>query len=346
MSSEVDQIVAAVLYEGHLLYPYRPAVKNAQRWTFGVLYPRAYCQAQAPDERSALCAECLAEADADSEITVRIGFLHPVARVVGQLLEPWEDEAPAPPWQPVDTLTVDGQPHYSWLEASERRVTIGPLRVGTLLAKKTTRKFTFPALRRVTPLRDAAGSTHAVLAREQQALRGVVQLAATRCASGAVRFSVHVVNLTPLAAEAPVTRDAALVRACASTHAVLSLTGGAFVSMTDPPAAHRAAASACRNDGAWPVLVGRPGDRDTLLAAPIILYDYPEIAPESPGDLFDGTEIDEILTLRILTLTDEEQRAAAALDPAGAALIQRTQNLAADQLQRLHGALRPPRIVR
>ena len=62
-----------------------------------------------------------------------------------------------------------------------------------------------------------------------------------------------------------------------------------------------------RNLGAWPVLVGEPGRRDVMLSSPIILYDYPEIAPESPGDLFDGAEIDEILTLRILTLTDEEK---------------------------------------
>ena len=34
-----------------------------------------------------------------------------------------------------------------------------------------------------------------------------------------------------------------------------------------------------------------------MLSAPIILYDYPQIAPESPGDLFDLTEIDELLTL-------------------------------------------------
>ena len=41
----VDRIVNAVLYEGYLLYPYRPSVKNRQRWTFGGLYPRSYCEA-------------------------------------------------------------------------------------------------------------------------------------------------------------------------------------------------------------------------------------------------------------------------------------------------------------
>ena len=71
---------------------------------------------------------------------------------------------------------------------------------------------------------------------------------------------------------------------------------------------------AVAKSGVLTVLVGAQGERDTLLASPIILYDYPEIAPESPGDLFDGTEIDEILTLRILAMTDEEKREMAAVD--------------------------------
>ncbi len=41
--------------------------------------------------------------------------------------------------------------------------------------------------------------------------------------------------------------------------------------------------------------------------SPIILYDYPQIAPESAGDFFDSTEMDEMLTLRIMTLTDDEK---------------------------------------
>ena len=45
-----------------------------------------------------------------------------------------------------------------------------------------------------------------------------------------------------------------------------------------------------------------------MLCSPIILYDYPKIAPESAGDFFDGTEMDEMLTLRVLTLTDAEKQ--------------------------------------
>jgi hydrogenase maturation protease len=110
--------------------------------------------------------------------------------------------------------------------------------------------------------------------------------------------------------------------------------------MIDPPEPYRAIAATCRNVGVWPVLVGEPGARDTILAAPIILYDYPQVAPESPGDLFDATEIDEILTLRILTLTEDEKRAMRDVDARARALLERTESLARDQLMALHGTIR------
>ncbi len=118
-----------------------------------------------------------------------------------------------------------------------------------------------------------------------------------------------------------------------------------FLSMIDPPEPWRAIAAKCRNLGTWPVLVGEPGSRDTMLSAPIILYDYPQVAPESPGDLFDATEIDEILTLRILTLTEDEKRVMSAVDDRARALLERTESLATEQLLALHGTIRGLRPV-
>jgi hypothetical protein len=115
-----------------------------------------------------------------------------------------------------------------------------------------------------------------------------------------------------------------------------------FVSLTDPPEDLREAARRCENQGVWPVLVGTPGAVDTMLSSPIILYDYPEIAPESAGDLFDATEIDEILILRILTMTDEEKREMAAVDSRVRAMLERTEGLTPAALDRLHGTLRYP----
>jgi hydrogenase maturation protease len=125
-----------------------------------------------------------------------------------------------------------------------------------------------------------------------------------------------------------------------STHLVLGVTGGEFVSLLEPPNAFQDAASQCQNVGVWPVLVGEAGQRDTMLASPIILYDYPQIAPESVGDLFDGTEIDEILSLRIMTLTDEEKREIRNSDQRARQILERTDSMPAEQFMKLHGAVR------
>jgi hydrogenase maturation protease len=94
------------------------------------------------------------------------------------------------------------------------------------------------------------------------------------------------------------------------------------------------------------VLVGEPGQRDTPLASPIILYDYPQIAPESAGDLFDGTEIDEILSLRILTLTDEEKQEIRESDERARQILERTESMPAEQFMKLHGAVRGMRPIK
>jgi hypothetical protein len=126
----------------------------------------------------------------------------------------------------------------------------------------------------------------------------------------------------------------------ASAHAVISVSQGELVSMTDPPPALATAASQCVNEGVWPVLIGAPGARDTMLVSPIILPDYPEVAPESAGDLCDATEIEEILTLRILTLTDGEKAEVRASEKRARQILERAESLPAEHLMKLHGTIR------
>src|SRR5262249_13239472 len=135
------------------------------------------------------------------------------------------------------------------------------------------------------------------------------------------------------------------LRALVSTHAILGVAGGEFVSLTDPPRRWREAAAACRNVGVWPVLVGEADQKDTMLASPIILPDYSQVAPESAGDYFDGTEIDEMLALRIMTLTDAEKGEMAAVDGKARALLERVEGMTREQLLGLHGAVRGLRPV-
>jgi len=141
----------------------------------------------------------------------------------------------------------------------------------------------------------------------------------------------------------PPRREDALPTALVAAHLIITASGGEFISMTDPPMWAKAAVDECENVGGWPVLADPDGGREVMLSAPIILYDHPELAPESPGDLYDGTEIDEILTLRTLTLSDAEKAEARATDPRAAALIDRVESMDPQTMAGLHGAMRPGR---
>jgi hypothetical protein len=156
-------------------------------------------------------------------------------------------------------------------------------------------------------------------------LTGDAQLHSEQLGAGRHRVTVRVLNTSP---------EGIL----AGAHVILRAAGGSFVSMTEP-----AAAEACENVGTWPVLAGPPGDRSVMLCAPIILEDHPRVAPESPGDLFDGAEIDELLVLSILSMTDDERAAMRAADPRGRAILERCERLSPEELMRLHGTLRDPR---
>ena len=154
---------------------------------------------------------------------------------------------------------------------------------------------------------------------------------------------MEIANTTPWAGG---DREHALRRTFCSTHTVIRAPAGGLVSLTDPPPTLRGEAEACENEGTWPVLVGEPGERHTLLSSPIILEDYPRVAPESPGDLFDGGEIDGLLTLNILALTDEEKAEMRASDPRAREILERTEALSHDELMALHGAIREFRSAR
>ena len=162
-----------------------------------------------------------------------------------------------------------------------------------------------------------------------------IEISSERLGDSLRRIKVGVRNETPAAPGEDEAR-----RSLLSTHTILTVHHGAFLSLIDPPEQYRDAAQACRNTGTWPVLVGAQGERDTMLSSPIILYDYPQIAPESAGDLFDGTEIDEILTLRILTLSDSEKAEIRGGGARAREVLDRAESLPPEHLMKLHGAVR------
>jgi hypothetical protein len=307
---DVRRVADAVLYEGYILYPYRAsAQKNRSRWQFGVLMPPAYAAAD-PSETTTARAECVFTRDGEPSVDVVVRFLQVQRRT-----------CPAP-----------GAPD-TWDEAVEREVS-ATAAGAALFGDGTATPFSIPG-----------GEEHEVTAdgdvsRVRRTLRGVVTVRATELPGPwqAARLTVGVTNQT--AAGLLGSRPQALPAALVAAHMIITISGGAFVSMTDPPEWAAPAVNECENAGCWPVLAGPPGERNVLLASPIILPDHPEVARESPGELYDGTEIDEILTLRTLALTDEEKDAARATDPRAAALIDRVESLDGAALQRLHGTIR------
>ena len=308
MTSPVEQLADAVLYEGCNLYPYRPsALKNRHRWLFGSVLPRQWCKRHPSGERWSVQTQVLLLGGPHTQVDVQLRFL--------QNAEP--------------------------RDVTER------FRIGDLLQHERHQRITFPAESDSTVFQagdcDAAG----VNVRDRRTLEASLRVDCEPCdrstdAKGLHRLTVCLENVTeiPESLVQTMPRDVALLSSFVSLHVLLHAVDGEFVSSIDPPSQFRNEAEACENVGLWPVLVGDARPPATVLAAPIILEDFPRIAPESPGDLFDGTEIDELLSLRIRTLTDDEKREAASTDERTRQLLQRTEALDQDNLARLHGTFR------
>ncbi|HEV2450843.1 MAG TPA: hypothetical protein VGS62_02820 [Streptosporangiaceae bacterium] len=170
-------------------------------------------------------------------------------------------------------------------------------------------------------------------------LDAAMVIGAERLPGRVLRMRVRLENRTA-PPEPPRSRPDALRHALISAHLLIGAEDGTFLSLTEPPEWAAPLAAGCVNTGLWPVLAGPPDCRDLVLAAPIILYDHPEVAAESAGDLFDATEIDEILTLRTLAMTDEEKAEARSTDPRAAGLLDRLEGLPPEMIEKMHGAIR------
>ncbi|HEY6279674.1 MAG TPA: hypothetical protein VIX86_25480 [Streptosporangiaceae bacterium] len=326
-------VADAILYEGYLLYPYRgSARKNQSRFQFGVLMPPGY-RAVDDCEPSASQTECLLECPPDADVTVVVRFLHLQRRTA-------EEADGTGGFRPVASLRIAGSEMTTWDEAAEREQQLTVPLAG-LLAGGMDTAFEVPGGETAELLTGDGGEIPGRLVRRQAPLAGMIRLTAQPLPGpfGGVRLRLVIENHTP--ADGPLRRrEDGLRLALIATHALIHVPGGRFISLTDPPEWAAPYAAGCVNTATWPVLAGPEECRDLVLSSPVILYDHPRIAAESAGELFDSTEIDEILTLRTLALTDEEKREARATDPRSAALLDRVDHLPPELLERLHGAIR------
>ena len=313
-------IADAVLLEGYLLYPYRStAPKNQFRWAFGVVAPQAF-SVGGGDEPWWMQAQLPLEGEG-AAVEGRVRFLRLQRRDV--------EASDAGTFRAVDRLEAGGDLHLSWDEAVVEEIAFA-IEPGD---DRRRVDFSLAGWQSTEALGDAGR-----IVRRRWPIEGTLHLRSVPLGAGLRRVEIRVENHTPCPPGAG--RDEALRFSLLSTHVLLAARGGAFVSLLDPPPFATDAAARCENVRAFPVLAGPPGDRHLALASPIILYDHPQIAPESPGDFFDATEIDELLSLRTALLTDEEKRLARATDPRAAAIVDRVDALGATAWERMHGATR------
>lgn len=337
MNALVKKIADAVLYEGYILYPYRAsAVKNRQRFNFGVLAPKAYSAAQNESENWQMQTEVPVSGDAP-EIHLKIRFLQLVMREI--------DRFDGTTFRAVETLDTGEKIFQTWQEAIEREIEVSVAPTAPTGARNP--RFVFPAGVETEILRDSENKIIGRIRRRREAIEGAIELeleAQNRNPQIVNRklfkLTVRVSNTTAFENAGNKTRDEALARSLVAAHTILFAGRGEFISLLEPPEEFTEAAAGCRNIATFPVLAGERGAQNWMLSSPVILYDYPEIAPESAGDLFDGAEIDELLTLRILTMTDDEKREMTGVDERARAMLERTENLSAEQLMKMHGRLR------
>ena len=322
MTSSWDRaraVADAVLYEGYLLYPYRgTSGKNQSRWQFGVLGPPGAADAGLGEDDT-LAAQFLV--DGAQAITLVVRFLQLQHRTA-------ERELAAGRFQPVDELTTPAGRWLTWDEAVESEMSFGPLAFDG-------QPWTLPVVApEATQSEQLDGGR---LVRERREVRG--ELSVTSEPDGDLRrVSVRLSNI----GAAAVDKDDAIARSMIGSHLLAEVIGGQFVSLLEPPATAADAVSRCGRHRCFPVLAGPPGSQDMLLISPIILYDHPEVAEQSNAALYDCTEIDEILTLRVMTMTDEEKAQARATDPRAAQIIDHCDAMSPDAMARLHGVLRDP----
>ncbi len=337
MNADVDRIdqvraiADAVLYEGYLLYPYRASSsKNQSRWQFGVLGP-PHASSESFAESPTMQMQCLLSGVTDTaRVGVRLRFLQLQVRSVEQQV--------GDGYVPVNELLVDGERVLSWQEAVECEIPLEPFALTGGDRPPEASTVAVPAAEDVEQIVDRSGAEVGRIVRRRARLEATVGIG-TEADGDHLRLTVSVANAHPDRAD---TKDDAIRLSLIGAHVLIVAEGAGFVSLLEPPEEAAEAVARCRQQRCYPVLVGAPGSTDMVLGSPIILYDHPEIAAESAGALFDSTEIDEILTLRVMTMTDAEKAEARATDPRAAEIIDRCDAMSDEALQQLHGVLRDP----
>ncbi|HEX3626669.1 MAG TPA: hypothetical protein VH280_14740 [Verrucomicrobiae bacterium] len=308
--SALEQFVNAILYEGCILYPYRASSqKNRERFTLGRVYPQIFSEKENGAEPCAMQTECLLRTRGEfPQLRISLGFLQPTKRQIGAFEKVIEKipESGGVRIQSVPQLEVGGKTFQAWMEAVERKVhmTVSDFHLPGRIS------FAFPVNESRQAVQNENGGIAGMIFRRHEVLEGRIETRIVRLQDDLFKVCIRLVNLSSIEPDELGSPEKVLLRTFASAHFILEAELGEFVSLLEAPLELRGFAEDCKNIGCWPVLAGdrATGDRKTVLASPIIFYDYPKIAPECAGEFFEGAEIDEMLTRRVLAMSAAEQR--------------------------------------
>jgi hypothetical protein len=345
--ANLEALSRAVLHEGHSLFPYtRSAVKNAKSIPFGVVYPQEYAQHHL-EVSAVMQTECLVTGGPDLRVEVTIRFLQRPGSAGGETIE----RKTVSDTVPLGALTVKGVTLPIQFEHLRGTVTLAAREVEdvhilSVPPRDGSAAFRLqqPGISPGSPQAPAPASSFTLLqpkgcAPVQASGADVAgqqyQGAPVQGSPPVSRLTARIINITPIAGAATASREEMFPYCFLSAHTILTVTGGKFLSVLEPAPEWRSAAEQCQNFGTWPVLVGE--DDRIVLSSPIILYDHPQLANESTGDLFDATEIEEALLLHLSALPEAEKDQIAGTDEKLRQMLARAGSVTPEQMWKLHG---------
>ena len=336
--SVLENLTRTLLYEGYALYPYhRSAIKNQKPVPFGVVFPNDYT-AYNEHAHSTMQTQCIVTGSNYLLINITVRFLH--LKKIELLEHVIQKENAYDDFVPVYNLCINEKSYQAGWQTIERKLSTENLLISDLMKKKKIILIEFDSIYDSKNLNDENGEVTAKQINSVSIIKGtvIIEAAPVENMQDAFRITVNITNTTPVENAEAVSRDEVISQSFLSTHTILKTTNAEFISHQNPGEKWKASIAACENMNTWPILIDESDT--TLLSSPIILYDYPQINPQSHGDLFDSTEIEEALLLHVNLLSDEEKKRIGQSDEKLQAMLQKVSEITPEELINFHSGLR------
>ncbi|MEO7294341.1 MAG: hypothetical protein ABIW34_14630 [Ginsengibacter sp.] len=324
LPSILEELTRTLLYEGYSLFPYhRSAIKNQKPVPFGVIYPKDY-NTYNQHSHAAMQSECIVTGGDDLSINIIVRFLHLIKTEVLKQNNEKENE--------VDDVVAGWQ-------TIEREINSGNLLITELIKNRKEFPIRFDKMNEDRYVYDDSDNVKAKRINSASEIKGnvIIEASTVENMKNTFRIRVNITNTSSIVNADVIARDEALCQSFLSTHIILKSANGEFISGQNPAENFKQAIAQCKNTGTWPILVDE--SNTTMLCSPIILYDHPQINPQSKGDLFDSTEIEEALMLHFAVMSDDEKNRIADSDEKLKAMLNKVGMVTPEEMIGLHGGM-------